>query len=416
MQGRSVSIPQADSLRSLFWIFFKIACTSFGGFMAMISVTENVVVERKKLMTHHDMLDGISLASILPGPVAVNLVVYVGYRLRGGIGALVSACGAVLPSFFFILVLSLAYFRWGEVPAVNKLFMGFIPAVTAIIISAAWNMSRKSIASWREALITVGSALALLAIGGFFITLAIIGCAGVVGWLWFRETGASAKGGTQGKGKPKGKGKTKGKGKSPKAKSGGKFDVNALFLGSAQLTTLPLWQIDPSILLKIFVVFAGMSLMLFGGGYVFIPLIQEIVVNGHGWVTHQEFVDAIAMGQITPGPILVSAAFIGLKIAGLAGAVVAIIGIYLPSALLMIGSTHMLERIKRSVVIKAALRGVRPAVIGMIAAAAFTVGWTAPHHWVSVMILAASLIALMRMRIDVVWVIPTSGLVGLMLF
>ena len=409
MQGRADSIPQSDSLRSLFWIFFKIACTSFGGFMAMISVTENVIVERKKLMSHHDMLDGISLASILPGPVAVNLVVYVGYRLRGGIGALVSACGAVLPSFFFIMVLSLAYFRWGEVPAVNKLFMGFIPAVTAVIISAAWNMSRKSIVSWREALIAVSSAVALLAIGGFYSTLAIIGCAGLIGWFWFRGADeAGAKPVQAGKGNPARK--------KSKKKSKKKFNVNALFLGSAPLTTLPLWQVDPSILLKIFVVFASMSLMLFGGGYVFIPLIQEIVVNGHGWVTHQEFIDAIAMGQITPGPILVSAAFIGLKVAGMAGAVVAIIGIYLPSALLMVGSTHMLERIKRSLVIKAALRGVRPAVIGMIAAAAVTVGWTAPHHWVSVMILVAALIALMRLRIDVVWVIPTSGLVGLILF
>ncbi len=414
MQGRADSIPQHDSLSALFWIFFKIACTSFGGFMAMISVTENVVVERKKLMSHHDMLDGISLASILPGPVAVNLVVYVGYRLRGGIGALVSACGAVLPSFFFILILSLAYFRWGEVPAVNKLFMGFIPAVTAIIISAAWNMSRKSISSWREASITVASAVALLAVGGFFITLAIIGCAGVIGWLWFRETSVETVPEDQGKGK--GSTSKKVAKKKSKKKAERNIDVNALFVSGAPFTTLPLWQLDPSLLLQIFVVFAGMSLMLFGGGYVFIPLIQEIVVNGHGWVTHQEFVDAIAMGQITPGPILVSAAFIGLKVAGLAGAVVAIIGIYLPSALLMVGSTHMLGRIKRSLVIKAALRGVRPAVIGMIVAAAYTVGWTAPHHWVSVMILIASLIALMRLKIDVVWVIPTSGLVGLMLF
>lgn len=407
MQGRADTLSQSDSLRSLFWIFFKIACTSFGGFMAMISVTENVVVERKKIMSHHDMLDGISLASILPGPVAVNLVVYVGYRLRGGIGALVSACGAVLPSFCFILVLSIAYFRWGEVPAVNKLFMGFIPAVTAIIISAAWNMSRKSITSWREVLITVASAVALLAIGGFYSTLAIIGCSGTIGWLWFRDgSDAGAKSVETGKDKAS----------PPKKKTKSKFDVNALFLGTAPLTTLPLWQFDPSIVLKIFTVFAGMSLMLFGGGYVFIPLIQEIVVHGQGWVTHQEFVDAIAMGQITPGPILVSAAFIGLKVGGMAGAVAAIIGIYLPSALLMVASTHMLERIKRSLVIKAALRGVRPAVIGMIAAAAYTVGWTAPHHWVSLMILVVALVALMRLRIDVVWVIPTSGLVGLLLF
>ncbi len=394
--------PQ-PTLGSLFWIFFKIACTSFGGFMAMISVTENVVVERKKLMSHRAMLDGISLASILPGPVAVNLVVYVGYRLRGGMGALLSALGAVSPSFVFIMVLSLAYFQWGQVPAVNRLFMGFIPAVSAIIVSAAWNMSRKSIAGWREALIAVIAASILLVVGGFYSTLAIIVGAGVIGWLWFGPTNATAPESAQ-----------TDTTKTARAKS--KFDINAIFIGAAPLTALPLWQFDPGILLKLFFVFAGMSLMLFGGGYVFIPLIQEIVVNGHGWVSRQEFVDAIAMGQITPGPILVSAAFIGLKVAGLAGAVVATLGIYLPSALLMVASTHMLERIKHSRVIAAALCGVRPSVIGMVAAAAFTVGWSAPHHWGSVLIFAAALVALLRLRIEVVWIIPVAGLAGLALF
>ena len=147
---------------------------------------------------------------------------------------------------------------------------------------------------------------------------------------------------------------------------------------------VPFLTIDPGLMLKLFLVFASMSVMLFGGGYVFIPLIQEIVVDGHGWVTTQEFIDAIAMGQITPGPILVSAAFIGLKVAGFTGAVVATVGIYLPPALLMVASTRALEFIKKSQAIRAALRGIRPAVVGMIAAAAFTVGGTAPHHWVSV--------------------------------
>lgn len=391
------------TLGSLFWIFFKIACTSFGGFMAMISVTENVVVERKKLMSHRDMLDGISLASILPGPVAVNLVVYIGYRLRGGMGALISALGAVLPSFVFIMVLSLAYFQWGQVPAVNKLFMGFIPAVSAIIVTAAWNMSRKSITGWREVMIAVTAAMILLVVGGFYSTLAIIVGAGVIGWLWFRPANVIAPAPTQ----------------TTPAKTvrvPTKFDVNAIFLGAAPLTVLPLWQFDPGILLKIFLVFAGMSLMLFGGGYVFIPLIQEIVVNGHGWVNRQEFIDAIAMGQVTPGPILVSAAFIGLKVAGLQGAMAATLGIYLPSALLMVASTHMLERIKHSRVIAAALCGVRPSVIGMVAAAAFTVGWSAPHRWVSALIFVAALVALLRLRIEVVWVIPVAGLTGLVLF
>ena len=289
------------SLPSLFWLYFKIACTSFGGYMAMISVIESEVVERRKLMSHPDMLDGISLASILPGPVAVNLVVYVGYRLRGGAGALVSALGAVLPSFVFILILSVAYFQWGQVPAVNKLFMGFIPAVTALIVSAAWSMGRKAVTGWREGVLTGAAAAALLGIGGFYSTLGIILIAGLAGWWWFRATTPSANAVN---------GLTAAPPQAPQYST-----RTSLLLVQPWTLAVPFLTLDPGLMLKLFLVFASMSVMLFGGGYVFIPMIQEIVVNGHGWVTTQEFIDAIAMGQITPGPILVSAAFIGLKVA-----------------------------------------------------------------------------------------------------
>jgi len=113
--------------------------------MALISVVQTEMVERRKLMSSADMLDGISLASVLPGPVAVNVVAYVGYRLRGGAGALVSAAGVILPGFALMVALSAAYFRWGEIPAANKLFLGFVPAVTAIIVNAAWGMARKTL-------------------------------------------------------------------------------------------------------------------------------------------------------------------------------------------------------------------------------------------------------------------------------
>ncbi|MBI3546425.1 MAG: chromate efflux transporter [Gammaproteobacteria bacterium] len=392
----------AVSLSTLFWIFFKIACTSFGGFMATISVVENVVVERKKLLSHQEMLDGISLASLLPGPVAVNVVVYVGYRLRGGLGALISALAIVLPSLSFILILSIAYFRWGQVPAVSKLFMGFIPAMTAIIVAAAWNMSRKAIVGIREAVLAAAAAAILLGVGGFFSTLAIIFGAGIAGWLMFRGQ------------------QTPGAGPSAPAKA--KVATLSAHSSLSLLTpglvssAVPLLSFEPHLILQVFVTFASMSLMLFGGAYVFIPLIQEIVVQGHGWVTQQEFIDAVAMGQITPGPILVSAAFIGLKIAGLSGALAATLGIYLPAALLMVASTHMLERIRRARAIQAALRGVRPAVVGMIFAAAVVVGQTAPPVWLSIFIFVSALFALLRFRVDAVWVIPTAGLMGWALY
>ena len=394
--------PHPVLLRSLFWIFFKIACTSFGGFMALISIVQNVIVERRRVMSHQDMLDGISLASILPGPVAVNLVAYVGYKLRGGLGALVSAFAVVLPSFVFILVLSVAYFRWGQVPAVSKLFMGFLPAVTAIIVVAAWNMGRKAVAGVREGVIVAAAAAVLIGIGGFLSTLAIIVGAGVAGWLWFRDQGSVPSADP-----PAAKPKT----------ARLRVSTALTVLVSAPVSTLvPMLSLEPNLLLKLFLTFAGMSLMLFGGAYVFIPLIQEIVVDGQGWVTQQEFIDAVAMGQITPGPILVSAAFIGLKIAGLAGAVAATLGIYLPSGLLMIVCTHALDRIKRARVIQAALRGIRPAVVGMIFAAAIVVGRTAAPVWISATIFAVALYALVRWRVEVAWIISAAGLAGWWLY
>jgi len=395
MEGRPESSPPpGPSLRDLFWIFFKIACTSFGGFMAMIAVVQNILVERRKLMSAADMADGISLASILPGPVAVNLVAYVGYRLRGAAGAAVSAIAIVLPSLTLILILSIAYFRFGQVPAVSKLFQGFIPAMTAIILAAAWNMARKSVLRLREGLIAAGAALVLLLAGGIWSTLGIVLGAGLLGSLWFRES-------TEPTDSPK---------PPTVPPSGSTRSLHAVmpWMGVAA----PLLSVDPGLLFKIFMTFAGMSLMLFGGAYVFIPLIQEIVVEGHGWVSQQEFIDAVAMGQVTPGPILVSAAFVGLKVAGLAGALAATVGIYLPSAIVMIGSTRVLEAIKRSAVIRAALRGVRPAVVGMIFAAGMVIGKTAAPVWVSGVIFAAALIALLRFRVEAVWIIPVAGGVG----
>ena len=196
-----------------------------------------------------------------------------------------------------------------------------------------------------------------------------------------------------------------------------RLNANLLLTTSAQTGNLvPLMAFEPNLIAQLFLTFAGMSLMLFGGAYVFIPLMQEIVVDGHGWVSQQEFIDAVAMGQITPGPILVSAAFIGLKVAGLAGAVVATIGIYLPSALLMIGCTHGLQKVRHSVTIKAALRGIRPAVVGMIFVAALIIAQTAVPVWVSAAIFAVALYTLLRFKVEAVWIIPPAGVLAILLY
>ena len=391
------------SLCSLFLIFLRIGGTAFGGFMALISVVQNEIVERKKLLTHAEMLDGISLATILPGSIAVNVVAYVGYKLRSGMGALVSAIGVILPSFALIIALSAAYFHWGQIPSVNKLFLGFVPAVTAIIIHAAWGMARKTIIGLRELIIAIIACTLLLYKGGFYITLIIIVGAGLIGWLSFvplpKKVNQNPPAETS-------------KNESARKRS----DTKLLAINTVPLAAASFLAINTGLAMKLFLTFAGMSVLLFGGGFVFIPLIQQIVVNEQAWVTRQEFIDAIALGQVTSGPILISAAFIGYKITRLFGAAVATVGIFLPPALLMLLSTHFLIRVRKSAVVQAVLRGIRPAVIGMIAYAAWSIGTIAVSNWLSAVIFIAALIALLRFRIDVTWIIPLSGIMGLLFY
>lgn len=393
------------NLFSLFWTFLKIGSTAFGGFMALISVVQNYIVERNKLLSQEEMLDGVSLATVLPGPVAMNVVAYVGYKLRGGIGALVCTTAVTIPTFIFIIILSYGYFTWGEIPSVNMFFKGFIPAVSAIIIASAWNMGRKNLTDAPSQIIAILSFLALIIVGGFSASLSVIFVSGLIGYIVYKNPDSQQS-------------KNEEKTSRPDTSVKNERAKNLLSLNPAPLIAVsaPIFSTDLTMALKMLVTFAGMSLILFGGGFVFIPLIQEIVVDGYGWVTHKEFIDGIALGQVTPGPILISAAFIGYKMAGLLGATAATIGIFTPPALLMTFCTKYLDRIKNSQVIKASMRGIRAGVIGMIGAASTVVASTAEPNWISLVIFAFSIAAILKFRMEVAIIIPISGLTGLLLY
>jgi chromate transporter len=387
------------TLAELFVTFLKIGSTAFGGFMALISVVQDLAVERKKWLSHQEMLDGISLATILPGPVAVNVVAYVGFRIRGNIGAAVAATAVTLPSFVLIVSLSAVYFAWGQVPVISSFFMGLIPAVLAIIVVTVWRLALQAAIGPVSLIIMLASIVALLSIGGFYITLSVVIGSGIVGALVYGP--ALRKIASRHPDAP---------GSNP-AKSTG-----SSMLAVSPLPVAAFFAFAPVLIMKLFLVFASMSLMLFGGGYVFIPLIQQVVVSEYGWVTQKEFIDSIAMGQVTPGPILISAAFIGYKVAGIMGAVSATIGIFLPPVALMLVATHGLEKIKSSEWVVAALKGIRPAVVGMIFAASIVVAQTATGQWPTALIFVATIVLILQLRLQVAWLIPMSGMLGILLY
>lgn len=399
------------SLATLWWIFLRIACTSFGGFMTMVSVTQNVVVERRKLLRDRDVADGLVLASILPGPIAINVVAYIGYRLRGAAGAAVCVCAAVAPAFVLMIFLGMIYFRWGHLPAIGKIFMGVMPAVAAIIMAAAWRMYRASVTGWREGALAIAAAAVLLAFSGFCITLAIIIVAAIAGRWWFREPRLESA--TMHPGHFPAQDRIHG---ATTKTSISHLNASFFVLALLPVALAPLMRFEQGVLLQLWSAFAGMSMLMFGGGYVFIPLLQQTVVDGYGWVTRQEFVDAVAMGQVTPGPIMISAAFIGFKVAGLAGAAAATAGMFAPTAVLTVLCARALERIKSSINVKAALRGVRAAVAGMVFAAAVSIGKSAAPVWISGVLFVLALVVLIRYRIEAAWIVPVAGLIGFLVY
>lgn len=413
MSSESNSAAQVPpvSLWSLFLTFLKIGSLAFGGFMALISVVEEIIVKRKQLLDSKTMLDGVSLANMLPGPMAVNVVAFVGYRLRGGMGALVAATAVILPSFLLILGLSYIYFNYGQrIAGFQSIFHGFIPAIAAIVFSVVWRLGKKTITGTPEWILAVLAAAVLFGVPLeykvyapfiIFLVYALIGPK-----LFKAETPAGAASDI-----------------NLRSLSKPLFMVLALIVTLFLLWVLPL-PIEKDSALFLALTFASMSVILFGGGYVFIPIIGSIVVLEYGWLTQQEFTDGIALGQITPGPILISATFIGYKVAGLAGAFLSTVAIFGVPALLMVSASQMLDVIQKSDTAKAAMHAIHCGVIGMIFVAALVIlkssfpVWPIEIEtaWPTMLIFAASLIALLRFNLDVIWIIPPAGLLGYLLF
>lgn len=389
------------SLPYIFFTFLKLGATAFGGYMSLVAIVQKQLVEIDKKMKEEDLLDGISLTSVLPGPVAVNTIAYVGYLLRGIPGAIAAFAGIVLPSFFLVILLSWLYFTYGNIPAVKNIFSGIAPTITALIVTVAIGMARKTIKVPAQWVICLLAAILLIFIGGFTTTFLIIIGSGIVGYFLFHQQ--------QGKERLS--------------------NEEKLLFGNRQ------WIISGVVLLLLLFVllfggqypgapkniqiistFSGISLTLFGGGYVVIPALHELFVENLDWLTSAEFADGIAIGQITPGPIFITATFIGYKVAGIMGALLATIAMFTPPMVLTVLLSRFVKTLNQSTLVKAAMKAVRAAVIGMIFASAVTIGQTISVSIVSVAIFLVAFYISFKYTISPVYLIIGSGVAGFVLF
>ena len=399
--SESISLKQTErGLKYLFLTFLKIGCVSFGGHMALIAVVQKEMIEKDNSISQENLLNAVSIASLLPGPLAVNVVAYLGYHLHRKSGLVISMLGILLPACFLMSILSWCYFNYINIKDLSGVMIYTVAAVSAIILSTGLNMFLKEVyGNYAKMILCLVSVFFLYIIKGYLIIVVLF----VIGGL----TGIFCKLGNL-------------TGDRDKADKVTRLTVDTKWVLSSLLLIYGFFvsgayrHID-NIFIKIASVFSGISLSLFGGGYVMIPIMQSLFVTDLKWLTNREFIDSIAFSQLTPGPILVSAFFTGYKLAGFAGAGLATLAIFLPSAILMIMVSKIFNDHINSVKMKNALAGIKPVVVGMIFASAVKLFFSVPVTPVAIILFITSFILSFRLKFNPVYLIGISLVMGLVL-
>lgn len=378
----------------LFLTFLKTGTISFGGYMMLIAMIRHEFSVRNKIIKKSKILDAITMASFLPGPMAINVASYIGFVLKGWRGAVVSFVAVLLPSFVIMVVFTHLYINSKNIPGISSFFNGVMPVVAAVIFSVAYGFYKDSKDKTLAFLLSILSFTITSLINGYIsIILPLIVCGG----LNLLYNGDKIK-----------------KISNPKKAF---VRVKGIIIASLVMTILLVFlntaPIDtPSFNLS--KVFANISLTLFGGGYVFIPYLDKIIVDQLGWLTEREFIDSIAMGQITPGPILITATFIGYKINGLLGAFLSTLSIFLPSSVVIIFFSRVYYFIKKNNTVKLIINGFKIGIIGLICYSGYVIMFQQQETFnlYSMVVCSLTLVILNKTKVHPIFLILISGLIG----
>jgi chromate transporter len=395
----------------------------------------SLVVNKRRWFTDHEFAEAFALAQSLPGTNAGNAATYIGLRLRGWRGALVALTALVLPSMVMMIVLAILYRHLRSLPDTERLFHGLNAAVVAVIAVAAWRIGRNTLTRPWQWYVTALSAIGVIVFRATIIEIVL--AAGLIGiyidsfgerrwqrWRRIRRLASRRRaqlaeierknfvGGyltlalaeervrrmTKAEEEPDIDSDTIEPGPGPRMRS------SALFLLSMPIIA------KVGLLLALLSIFLRMGSVTFGGGFVMIPLIEAEVVRTNHWLTHQEFADATALGQLTPGPVLITATFIGYRVAGTLGALIATIAVFLPAFVMTLAAGSSLRRFRANRQVQAFLRGVTPAVVGLLIAAAWSIGRAGIHSWLGLMLAVVAALVLLRFRVNPFWVILGAGI------
>jgi chromate transporter len=351
------------------WLFFKLGAISFGGPAAHTALMEQETVRKRGWLSREHFLDLLAATNLVPGPNTTEMAIHIGFLQAGWPGLIAGGVAFIVPAFLISLALAVVYVRLGSLPQGAALFYGINPAVVAIMLAATCRLGRTALRDKRTVGIgVIGLAAALAGVNEVVVLLA----AGLAGILLYA--------------KPKGL-------RSPPA-------LMLMIWSPLALPLLPAvaWLNDRLLQLGLF--FLKVGALLFGSGMVLFAFIQRDVVSGFGWLTQQQLLDAIAVGQMTPGPVLSSATFIGYLVAGVPGAVVSTTAVFLPSFVIVALIGPRIPRLRKSPVAQAFLRGVNAAVVALILAVSVTLFRSAIVDVWTALILLAGLLALLHFKID----------------
>ena len=378
------------SVAHLFLSFLRLGLTAFGG-PTMVAYIGELSIKKKKWLDPETFKNGVALCQSIPGATAIQVAAYVGLKVRGISGAAATYIGFGLPAFLFMLVLSWAYMRLENLPWVISLFSGLQVIVVAMVANAAYTFGRGAVKHYLDAVIALLSAASFwYGISPFIVIL----CAALFGMIAFRTI-----------------------------QSGGSHDIDTAHKGFIKQFFVPILIIAVFMIL-IFTANRGwftlallmmkVDLFAFGGGFASIPLMLQEVVNVRGWMDSKTFMDGIALGQVTPGPIVITATFVGFFTYGPAGAVIATIAMFSPSFVLLILGEHIFSRLRRSTLFNRATKGILASFVGLLLFVTIKFAAAVPWDILRLVVVAAVIAAFLK-KIDILYIVLAGALISIFL-
>ena len=368
-------------------LFLKLGCVAFGGPAAHIAMMEDEVVTKRKWMTREHFLDLVGATNLIPGPNSTEMAIHCGFHRAGWAGLVAAGVCFILPAVMMTGVLAYGYVTYGHVPAWEPVFYGIRPAVIAIMLGAVMKLGKKALKGWE--LGVIGGVVMIGALTGLSEIFAILG-GGVAGMIWLNIKRAL-----------------------PGPKSFAPPVWPALALPTAAAASVPVVSVSAA---QVFLSFLKIGSVLFGSGYVLIAYLEGEFIDRLGWLTRSQLLDAVAIGQFTPGPVLSTSTFIGYQMQGVTGAILATLGIFLPSFVFVAILNPYIPKLRKSPWASCFLDAVNVSVVGIMAAV--VVEWTAGAvtDWRSGLIAALSIaVVLIARQTNVVWIVLGGALLGLLL-